>query len=411
MTTDSLGLMESRPQAAGERAKVMFLETASATGGVQHTTLYLVEHLDRARWQPLVVCPEEGDLTRACQAAGVEVRILPRPPLWSPSFWISNRKKLPNPLAWLWDVGAILLAARRVRSLLDQERPDLVVTKGLLCHFYGGLAARRAGIPCIWHVQDFISNRFGGIYRGVFECLSAALASRLIAIGSPILGQFPVGVREKTSVVHNGINLKTFRQRGNGIDFRREFGIGPGELVIGNVARLTPWKGQDLLLDAFAQVVHEVPARLLVVGAPLFESAGYEQRLRAKAAELGLSDCVIFTGHRTDIPQVLAAMDIFAYTAVEKDVWPLSLLQAMASALPVVAFDLEGVREPIGSDDNAILVPVSRVALFARALRELAVSADLRRRLGDAARRRAEEAFSVERYVAQMEAAFFETLV
>jgi glycosyltransferase involved in cell wall biosynthesis len=110
------------------------------------------------------------------------------------------------------------------------------------------------------------------------------------------------------------------------------------------------------------------------------------------------------------MPQVFAAMDIFAYTAVEKDVWPLSLLQAMATGLPVVAFDLEGVREPIGSDQNALLVPVSCVEPFTRALSELAKNEDLRRRLGHAARRRAEGTFSVERYTSQMEAVFHEAL-
>jgi glycosyltransferase involved in cell wall biosynthesis len=309
-------------------------------------------------------------------------------------------------VAWVWDSGAILVAAHRVTSVLERERPNLLVTKGLLCHFYGGLAARRCGIPCIWHIQDFISNKFAGVYRWVFGYMAAKLASRLIAIGSPILHQFPERLRAKTSVVHNGIDLQTFRPQAKGVDVRSELGIGQGEFVIGNVARLTPWKGQDLLLEAFARLVQQWPARLLLTGAPLFESEAYLHHLRDRTRELGLSDRVIFAGHRNDIPRVLAAIDVFAYTAVEKDVWPLSLLQAMAAGLPVAAFDIEGVREPIGSDENALLVPVACVEQFVRALSELAANENLRHRLSRAARRRAEEAFSVERYAAQMEAVF-----
>ena len=83
--------------------------------------------------------------------------------------------KLPNPFAWLWNVVAILLAASGSARFLREERPALVVTKGLLCHFYGGLAAKRAGIPCIWYLEDFISERFGGIYRSVFGVLARRL--------------------------------------------------------------------------------------------------------------------------------------------------------------------------------------------------------------------------------------------
>jgi glycosyltransferase involved in cell wall biosynthesis len=259
-------------------------------------------------------------------------------------------------------------------------------------------------------VQDFIGNKFAGIYRRVFDYLAAVLPCRLIAIGSSILQELPEVVRAKTSVVYNGVNLHAFRPRGDRNEVRKEFGIRPGELLIGNVARLTPWKGQDLLLDAFARLGQQTRAWLLLVGAPLFESASYENRLRTRAHELGISERVIFAGHRKDIPEVLAAMDIFAYTAIEKDVWPLSLLQAMATGLPVVAFDLPGVREPIGNDENALLVPVACVESFAQALGVLAANEDLRLGLGAAARRRAEDAFSVERYTAQMEIAFGQVL-
>lgn len=390
----------------------MLLESGSSTGGIQHTTLYLVEGLAQARWDPLVVCPEEGELPEACRRAGVAVKILARPPVCSTSFWITNRIKLPNPLAWLWDVGSILIAAHRVAGLLRQEQPDLLVTKGLLCHFYGGLAARMAGVPCLWHVEDFVSRRFGGIYRWVFAQAAGWLPSRLSVNGSPVLAQIPTGARRRTSVACNGVNAKIFRPGLDGSQVRRELGIEPGQLVIGNVARLTPWKGQDLLLDAYAQLVRNLSGtRLLLVGAPLFESPAFEHRLRSKVRDLELTDHVIFAGHRTDIPQVLAAMDIFAYTALEKDIWPLSLLQAMATGLPVVAFDIAGVREPIGDDENAVMVPVGQIDLFTQALRELAMDGELRRRLSLAARRRAESALTIERYVMQMEASFELTLL
>src|SRR5262249_36326771 len=154
-----------------------------------------------------------------------------------------------------------------------------------------------------------------------------------------------------------------------GTPVRRELGIPPDALVIGHVARMTPWKGQHYLLDAFARVGRAIPrAHLLFVGAPVFDSGAYERSLRERTAALGLADRVCFAGYRTDLPQVLAAMDLFAYPSVEKDTAPLALLSAMAAGLPVVAFDIEGVREVMGNADDGWLVAVEDVAALARAL-------------------------------------------
>src|SRR6185295_3898206 len=183
-----------------EPRRVVFIECAAAMGGVQFSTLYLTERLDPALWKPLVVCPEDGNLPAACRRLGVEVRILPQPRLRSTSFRIRNDVRLPNPLAWLWDGVAMLETARRVRGFLKQTGADLVVTKGLFSHFYGGLAARTLGIPSIWHVQDFISERFFGCYRRAFALAASLLPDHVIADGAAIGRQLP-RLTDRTSVI------------------------------------------------------------------------------------------------------------------------------------------------------------------------------------------------------------------
>src|SRR5262245_19565028 len=93
---------------SGRASMVTFLESAAAMGGVERTTLDLVERLDRGRWEPVVICPEEGELPEACRRAGIQVRILARPAIYSTSFWIGDSKRFPNLLAWIWNFGALL---------------------------------------------------------------------------------------------------------------------------------------------------------------------------------------------------------------------------------------------------------------------------------------------------------------
>ncbi|MBL6980695.1 MAG: glycosyltransferase [Anaerolineales bacterium] len=374
-------------------------------GGVEFSTLYLAQHLDDSCWIPLVICPREGDLPVACQAAGVPVRILERPTLYSSSIRVSGDRRVPNPLAWVWNMGAILASARNLVLFLKVERPSLIVTKGLFAHIYGGLAARWAHIPCTWHLQDFISERFLGVYRRVFGLLVHRLPSKIIVDGSSIARQLPESIQNQISVIFNGVDTDVFRPGLDGRQVRQELEIPLDALVIGHVARLTPWKGQHYLLDAFAYLASENPqSYLLLVGAPVFDNDTYERLLRRRSVELGLQNRVIFAGFRRDLPQVLASMDIFAYSSVEKDTSPLVLLSAMAAGLPVVAFDIEGVREVIG--DQGLLVPVAQTKSFSDALGNLLVDENLRRELSSAARLKAISNFSLKQYVLAMQEIF-----
>lgn len=401
---------------AGNPKTVAILESSAKMGGIQHTTLALAAHLDRSAWNPIVICPEEGELSRACRSAGVDVRMLPMYPSRSTSFWVGNRIKLPNPLAWIWNAGMIFAASRRVAGYLAELQPDLVLTKGLLCHFYGGLAARMAGKPCLWYVQDLVSERFCGIYRSVFAYMASVVPTRVSAIGPQIIRQLPENLRPQSRVVFNPVDTAKFELTAletaeAGAGLRRELGIPPNVLVIGNAARLTPWKGQHHLIEAFRSVLEANPgAYLLLAGGSLFGDQEYEHRLRRQVSDSGLQQRVILAGHRQDMHRVFAAMDVFAYCAVEKDICPLSLLEAMAAGLPIAAFDIEGVCEAMVSGREGLLVRTANSGELAQALLSLIENPPLRRRLGLAARERVERQFSLERHVEGMQQVFEEVL-
>jgi len=397
-------LTTSKETGGGLRRKVVFVECAAAMGGVQFSTLYLVQHLDRTVWEPVVVCPEAGDLAEACRRSGIRVHVLKQPGLRSTSLRIGRDIRVPDPTAWLTDGMGMLIAARRLARFLAQEKPSLVVTKGLFPHFYGGLAARKLKIPCIWHAQDFISERHFGIYRRAFGYAARRLPAHIIVDGAAIGRQLPRKVHDRISIIHNGVDSKVFRPGLNGATVREELGLSAGAIVIGHLARMTPWKGQHYLLQAFARIAAEAPdACLLFVGDPVFDNDSYQRELLDLTARLGLKERVKFAGYRHDTPEVLAAMDIFAFTSVEKDTSPLALLSAMSSGLPIVAFDIEGVRELIEGDEHLLTVPCAQADALASALLKLIGDELLRAQLGQSVRRLAEQRFSLERHVASIE--------
>jgi glycosyltransferase involved in cell wall biosynthesis len=391
---------------ASHPRKVVFVECAAAMGGVQFSTLYLAQHLDPTLWKPIVVCPEEGDLTDACRRLGIQAYVSEQPKLRSTSFRIRNDLRLPNPMAWLWDGVAMLIAVRRLGRFLAQTEPHLVVTKGVFPHFYGGLAARRLGIPCIWHVQDFISERFLGLYRRAFGLVARVLPDHIIADGAAIARQL-TAVNDRISVILNGVDSNVFRPGIDGASVRKELDLPAGAIVIGHVGRMTPWKGQHYLLEAFARIARAAPnAYLVFVGDPVFDTDSYQTKLLNLTAKLGLGERVRFAGYRHDMPEVLAAMDVFAFTSVEKDTSPLTLLSAMSAGLPIVAFDIEGVRELIDEGEQLLLAPAREANALAESLLRLISGPELRRRLSVSARRQAESKFTLERHVTRIEEVF-----
>jgi len=397
--------MQSTP-----RKTVVFVESAAGMGGVQFSTLYLVRNLAQPLWNTIVVCPEEGDLTHACRESGIQVQVLDRQRFWSTSVRVGSAR-LPNPAAWAWDAWLIGRAARRLRRLLVRCSADLVVTKGLPAHFLGGVATRRLRTPCVWHVQDFISERTFGIYRRAFGWAARYLPEQIVVDGNTIREQLPRSLQPRITVIHNGVDTNIFRPDLDGTNVRRELDIPRDHLVIGNVGRLTPWKGQHYLIEAFAQIARDHPrVTLLVVGSPVFDNDAYQRRLLDTVTRLGLEGRVKLPGYRHDMPEVLAAMDIFAFTSVEKDTSPLALLSAMSCGLPIVAFDIPGTRELMASDDQFLMIPVADVARLSNGLTEVLTNEKLRRTLAAAARKQATLQFSLEKYRDRIEQVLFEAL-
>ena len=389
------------------RQTIIFVESANRIGGVEFSTLYLVRHLERSKWKPCLIYPEEGLMSESCRQSDIPAYILKCPRLLSSSLQFKNDLRLPNPLAWIYDIGVILIASKKLSRLLKRIKPDLIITKGLFSHFYGGFAARELNIPCIWHVQDFISERFLGIYKHIFGLMASRIPDYIITDGASIAHQLPYAVQNRVKVILNAVDTNIFHPGIDGLKVRAEFGIPHNSLVIGSAARLAPWKGQHHLIETFRTIANDFPkALLMIVGGPANDDDSYERSLHQLVNKLRLTNRVVFTGYRTDLEQVMAAMDIFVYTSVEKDTSPLSLLSAMAMELPIVAFAIEGVREILGEPEAGYLVKVCQCEALERGIARLLNEPELRFRLSKTARSQAEKEFSLDKYKSSMENIF-----
>jgi glycosyltransferase involved in cell wall biosynthesis len=293
-----------------------------------------------------------------------------------------------------------LLAGRVVRAV-HAERPDLVHTHMVHADAYGSVAAHALHLP-------FVSTRHNddryllGSFRHVDRALMHGVR-RVVAI-SDAVREFHVRAglpASKLVTVHYGLDASPDRPSEVTPE---KVGIPDGVPLVLAIGRLIEQKDHATLLDAFARVrqSHQ-QAKLAILGwGPL------EQATKERAAALGVEDSVLVLG-RVEPRDWLARADVFAHTS-RWEGFGIVLLEAMLSALPVVATRVSAIPEIVGDGTTGYLVPAGDAGAVAQRISQLLSDAQMRRALGDAGRARARDEFSVERMTERTLAVYEEAL-
>jgi len=300
------------------------------------------------------------------------------------------RKPAGNSLAFIW----------RLSRVLKQLCPDVVHTRNW-SGMDGVVAARLAGIRTVvhgehgWGVEDpeglsakrVRVRRFLSRWVREYTCVSQAMVPWLLNT---------VGVRRPVTAICNGVDTERYRPVADRAAARREMGLEEGAAVLGVVGRLDPIKDHRTLFRAFEVVRRQYPAsRLLVVG------DGPERAALEAVAGQGID----FLGDRGDVPEVLRALDVFVLPSLNEGISN-TVLEAMASALPVVATRVGGTPELVDDGVTGRLVPVSDGERLATALTEYLSNPDRRQSHGAAGRARAVAEFSVAAMVGAYESVY-----
>jgi sugar transferase (PEP-CTERM/EpsH1 system associated) len=285
--------------------------------------------------------------------------------------------------------------------LLKRERPHIVHTHawGTLCEGY--LAARLAGIPHIVHGEhgtmetrrrNIGIQRF--VWRRVDQVLSVSerLADRMAReVGFP---------RTRIRTIRNGVDLARWAT-GDRAATRTRLHAGPADVLVLAVGRLVPVKNHANLLTAVARArAAGVPCRLMIAGEGPLRPA-----LEAQAAALGVADAVELPGQRQDLPDLLAACDIFALSS-DSEGMSNTIIEAMAAGRPVLATDVGGNSELVVPDRTGLLVEARSPEALAEGIRKLAADPATREAMGAAGRRRAEYEFSLRRMLEEYQSMY-----
>lgn len=287
------------------------------------------------------------------------------------------------------------VAFARLVRLLRRLRPDVVHSRNWAT-FDAVVAARLAGVGAVVHGEHGrdISDPDGlHARRNRIRRLCAPLVSRFVAVSHDLRAWLVERVRVPAGkVVHicNGVDTERFAP-GPDAGQRAALGVEPDQLVVGTVARLDPVKDQATLIQAFALTLREHPrAALVIVG-----DGPCRDDLQRLAASLGLAARVRFLGERHDVPALLRTMDVFVLPSIAEGISN-TVLEAMASGLPIVATRVGGNRELVEEGVHGFLVPKQNPGALAAALGTYLDDGSLRTLHAKSSRQRAVDAFNLD---------------
>jgi glycosyltransferase involved in cell wall biosynthesis len=314
--------------------------------------------------------------------------------------------------AWGHDVISLDVSKKKLKRfqpstvfqlarVMKEKGVDIVHCQRHKPTVYGTLAAYITGknLKVISHVRGL--NRTRSFRRKLLNRILFRWISRIIAVSNAVRDDIVrtnlMSFSDKVVTIYNGIDVKAFMH----LDLSREEAQtrldlpGRDAFVYGTVGRLAETKGQEILLKAFARVCEKYPkSRLIITGKGRLES-----NLRALSAQLNIHERVVFLGYRTDIPEVLMALDVFVLPSIAEGL-PGALIEAMVAGIPVIASRVGGVPEILNDPSLGIMVSPSSTDELASAMERLRSMDEMRRNMmGEALRKRVLEEFTQEKMI------------
>jgi glycosyltransferase involved in cell wall biosynthesis len=384
-------------------------------GGSLTGLLHLIRGLDRSRFAPELVLYEHKDLEADLRAMDLPVHYVSRRRvpkehalLTAPGY---HRAKAVAPVGGMLRGGRHALrlaveegpAALRLVRVMRRVRPDVVhLGNGVRANFDGVLACLLTRTPCLCHVKGF--EKYSDRERWAASRIDA-LVPMTKAVGVHCAAH---GVHGRhTCVVYDAVDESGFAPQRPASEVRAELGIKNGALCLGVVGNIQEWKGQAILVEALAQVVRAVPeTHAFIVGGVHRAGAAYHARLQERIRELQLEKAISITGFRSDVADVVNALDVVVHTSVRPEPFGRVILEGMLLGKPVVATAAGGVPEMIRDGETGFLTTPGNAAELADRLITVLQDAALRRRAGEQAQAWAREQFSLEQHVAGMTAIY-----
>ncbi len=347
-------------------------------GGAEISMLELVGRL-KDRYEFHIILPGDGPLKEKAEDLGAHVSIVPWPDAITRTGESGKKLRVARlARAGVDSPGFIFCLSKRLREI----DASVWITNGIKCHVLASLVPRSRHVSLVWYLRDGLEGR---MLTGKLLSLLSFRCDQAICISNYIAGELRAMMPGslKAAVLYNIVDPERYKP---GLPLPPDLRKESGELWFGVVGAVTSLKGQDLFLEAAEKVASELPsARFLIVGANFYateDNSAYENKLRSIASRPVLAGKIKFLGFRRDIPAIVSNLDVLVQSNKGPEGLGRSVLEAMASAVPVISVDRWGPGELVSDAVTGLLFPPADTSLLAEKMLMLGRDSRLRKNLG-----------------------------
>ncbi len=285
----------------------------------------------------------------------------------------------------------------KIRGVIKRSRPGIVHMHNVVPAFYGIMGARLAGVKGLVLTQHGSLPKSARLQRGLQFLAGNLKKAVAVSENTRFYLKDHYGLSgKKVEMITNGVDIRAYeRNDERREEVKSELGL-QGSFVYGHVARLSEEKDQMTLIHAFSELARRINnVKLVIVGEGPAGPA-----LLELAERLRVREHIVFAGAQANVPLYMNIFDVFVLSSVREGT-PLTILEAMASGIPVIATKVGGVPDIISDGIDGILVPPKHPLRMVDAMIDLAVRSDMRRAFGVAARKKVSEKYSLEKMGAE----------
>ena len=367
---------------------ILYVLQDERIGGPHMRTLSIVCSLAE-KYQSIIILPRGGNAAERYREAGITTYEIP----------LERLRDTFNPLMHLKYLLYFFPTVIKILQIIKNESVDIVVSSNPML-LQAPIAAKLAHIKLVWHLEEMLVPLWS---KNILSLIVRTLSDQIIIVSKAVKRFFNLQrytPSKRIAIIHAPVNPSVFRPGISPDSIRIEFGISKAISIIGMVGNINPIKGHKYFLEAAAIIKQKHPySKFLVVGHKLENRESYFESLQILCNDLGLTEYVIFTGGRRDIPEIMEALDVFILPSLS-EACPMVVLEAMATGKPVVAARVGGVPE-IVDGQTGILVPPKDAKAIAEAVLYLLKHPQKAKEMGVKGRERVIQHFSLERCVEQ----------
>jgi glycosyltransferase involved in cell wall biosynthesis len=371
-----------------KKIKILHTIRQGKIGGGETHVLDLVQFLDGDVFESVVISFTEGEMVNRLETMGIQCYVI-------------HTIKPFDVLIW-----------KKVEKVAREMKVDLIHAHGTRACSNSYYAAKHLGIPLIYTIHGWSFHGTQPFFIRKIRELSERYLVRQSTLNIAVSrSNQEEGINRlnmpHSVVVKNGVNLNKFNPEGQYKDIRKELDILDDITVVGYIVRLTEQKDPLTFVRAIRHVLDRsasMTIRFLIVG-----DGELKQSTVDLANQLGISSHIIFQNFRTDVPDILNAIDIYCLPSLWEGL-PIGLLEAMAMKKAIIATPVDGTREVISDRQNGLTVPVRNPLKLSEAILELYHNKTLSRQLGETARLDIDQNYNVATMTGKIEDVYFNVL-